>query len=68
MMSEPTESNARPRNAAVRAMLWLLLVAAVAGNVGTAFGDSNPLVHLGFGIAGVLCAAALAGHYLWGRR
>jgi hypothetical protein len=49
-------------------MLWLLLAAAMAGNVVTAIRDADPLVHLGFGIAAVLCAAGLAVSYVRGRR
>ena len=64
-MSEPTDSTARPWSSV---LLWLLLAAAVAGNVVSAFGHANTLVHLGFGIAAVLCAAALAVHYVRGRR
>jgi hypothetical protein len=63
-----TEIQSRPRNGALRPVLWLLLVLSAAGNAGTSFGGMNLALHAACGAVTLGCAVALIVHHVRGRR
>lgn len=52
----------------LRVVLWLVLVVSAAANASTSLAGLNPLLSVAFGVATLLCVAALIVHHVRGRR
>jgi hypothetical protein len=59
---EPWPDKADP--GLLRPLLWLMLAVSTVGNSVVSFGDAGTAVHLGFGVATMLCVIALIVHHL----
>jgi hypothetical protein len=63
-----TETPSVRHGGALRPVLWLLLVLSAAGNAAASSGALNLALHAAFGVAALLCAAALTIQYVRTRR
>jgi hypothetical protein len=52
----------------LRGVLWLVLVVSAAANATTSLAGLNPLLSVTFGMATLVCVAALIAHHVRRRR